>query len=85
MKFTLHCIEDGSSVEFHTEEEVWQHVRAVGLCTEEIYDDELPPRRVLNPNFRIHTYDPDGELIAMSRTRYTDVSLEQWTGPWPAT
>jgi hypothetical protein len=78
MKFALHCIEDGSNVEFSTEVEVWAHVRTAGLCAEEIYDDELPPRRILNPNYRIHTYDPDGELIAMARMRWTHISVDEW-------
>jgi hypothetical protein len=85
VKFALHCIVDGSTVEFHTEAEVWQHVRASGLCTEEIHDEGLAPRRVLNPSYRIHTIDPNGELIAMSRMRWTHVSVDEWTGPWPAT
>ena len=78
MKFALHCVEDGSNVEFSTEVEVWAHVRTAGLCAEEIYDDELPPRRILNPNYRIHTFDPDGELIAMARMRWTNVNVDEW-------
>jgi hypothetical protein len=85
MKFALHCIDDGSSVEFPTEEEVWRHVRANNLCSEEIFDDELPARRVLNSSYRIHTIATDGELIAMSRIRWTHVSLEDWDAAWPDT
>ena len=49
-------------------DEVW-YVRANGLCSEEITHEDMPPRRILNPEYAIHTFDPDGELVAVSRTR----------------
>jgi NADH:ubiquinone oxidoreductase subunit len=71
MKNALYCIEDGSTVKFPTEYEAWLHVRANGLCSEEIDNEDLPRRRILNPKYEIHTYDPDGTLIAMSRARWS--------------
>jgi hypothetical protein len=76
MKFTLHCVGEGTVVEYGSMEEVWVYVRENGLCSEEIVDDELPPRRILNPKYEIHTIATDGELIAMSRTRLSDAAQD---------
>lgn len=83
MKFALYCRGEGVVVEYPSIDEVWTYVRANGLCSEEINDEELPPRRILNPSYEIHTYATDGELIAMSRTRLTHAPQSEWEGPWP--
>ena len=66
-------------------DEVWSYAQDKGLCAEEIYDDELPPRRILNPRYEIHTFASDGELVAMSRVRLADPPLKEWESEWPDT
>jgi hypothetical protein len=78
MIFALHCHAEGKLVECPTMDEVWVYVRDNGLCSEEIYEEELLPRRILNPKHEIHTYATDGELIAMSRTRLSYAPQEEW-------
>lgn len=78
MRFALHCHGEGMVFECPTMDEVWVYVRENGLCSEEIYDDELPPRRILNPKYEIHTFATDGELVAMSRTRLSFGPREEW-------
>jgi hypothetical protein len=85
MKFALHCVGEGPVAHFTSIDYVWAYVRENGLCSEEIFDDELPPRRILNPNYEIHTFATDGELVAMSRTRLSNVSQDEWEGSWPDT
>jgi hypothetical protein len=85
MKFVLHCIGEGMVIECITMDEVWSYARDNGLCAEEIYDDELPPRRILNPRYEIHTFASDGELVAMSRIRLADPPLKEWESEWPDT
>jgi hypothetical protein len=85
MKFALHCEGEGTVVEYPTMDEVWLYVRENGLCSEEIYDEELSPRRILNPKYEIHTFATGGELIAMSCVRLTHPPQSEWGGPWPAT
>lgn len=85
MKFALHCIGEGTVVEYPTIDQVWIYVRENGLCSEDIYDDELPPRRILNPNYEIHTFATDGELVAMSRIRLAYAPVNEWEGEWPVT
>jgi hypothetical protein len=65
-------------VEYPTMDEVWVYVRTNGLCSEEITNEELPPRRILNPKYEIHTFASDGELIAMSRVRLTNAPVSEW-------
>jgi hypothetical protein len=83
MKFALHCIGEGLVAHFTSMDDVWVYARENGLCSEEIFDDELPPRRILNPSYEIRTFATDGELIAMSRVRLSDASQEDWQGSWP--
>jgi hypothetical protein len=78
MRFGLHCHGEGTVVERPTMDEIWVYVRQNALCSEEIFDEELPPRRILNPKYEIHTYATDGELIAMSRTRLSYAPPEEW-------
>jgi hypothetical protein len=78
MKFGLHCHGEGTVVERPTMDEIWVYVRQNALCSEEIFDEELPPRRILNPKYEIHTYATDGELIAISRTRLSYAPPEEW-------
>ena len=85
MRFALHCVGEGPIAQFTKMDDVWVYVRENGLCSEEIFDDELPPRRLLNPSYEIHTFATDGELIAMSRTRLTEISQDEWEGSWPDT
>ena len=85
MKFALHCAGEGVVVESSSMDELWVYVRENGLCSEEIFDEELPARRVLNASYRIHTIASVGELIAMSRMRWTHVPVEEWSGSWPDT
>lgn len=85
MKFALHCVGEGAVADFPTMDEVWVYARENGLCSEEIYDEELPPRRILNPKYEIHTFATDGELIAMSHIRLTDAPSSEWEGSWPDT
>jgi hypothetical protein len=85
MKFALHSAEEGFVAQYSTMDEIWVYVRERGLCCEEIFDDELPPRRILNPNYQIHTFATDGELIAMSRVRLTNPPQNEWDGAWPDT
>ena len=42
------------------------------------YDSEAETVRILNPEYAIHTFDPDGELVAMSRTRLSYVDTSEW-------
>lgn len=78
MRFALFRVGGESIVECPTMDEVWIYVRANGLCSEEITHEDIAPRRILNPGYAIHTFDPDGELIAMSRTRLTYVDQSEW-------
>ena len=78
MKFALFSIGGDSIVEFRTMDDVWLYVRANGLCSEEITHEDVPPRRILNPGYAIHTFDPDGELVAMSRTSYSYSYTSEW-------
>jgi hypothetical protein len=78
MKFALFRIKGGSIAEFPTMNEVWTYVQANGLCSEEITHEDMQPRRILNPGYAIHTFDPDGELVAMSRTRYSYGNTSEW-------
>jgi hypothetical protein len=78
MKFALFRIEGDSIAEFPTMDEVWTYVQANGLCAEEITHEDMPPRRILNPGYAIHTFDPDGELVAMSRMRYSYGNTSEW-------
>jgi hypothetical protein len=78
MKFALYRRGDEKIVECQTMDEVWVFARENGFCTEEIFDDELPPRRILHPQYEIHTFATDGELVAMSRTRLTFTPEEEW-------
>jgi hypothetical protein len=78
MKFALFRVGGESIVECPTMDEVWTYVRANGLCSEEITHEDMPPRRILNPEYAIHTFDPDGELVAMSRTRLGYVNTGEW-------
>ena len=83
MKFALHYIGEGPVAHFIEMEDVWVYARENGLCSEEIFDEELPPRRILNPSYEIHTFATDGELVAMSRVRLIDAPQEDWQGSWP--
>ena len=78
MKFALFRAGDDSIVDFPTMDEVWVYVRANGLCSEEITHEDMPPRRILNPGYTIHTFDPNGELVAMSRMRPSYVDMREW-------
>ena len=78
MKFALFRVEGNSIAEFLTMDEVWTYVRTNGLCSEEITHEDMPPRRILNPGYTIHTFDPNGELVAMSRTRPSYVDTREW-------
>jgi hypothetical protein len=78
MKFALHYIGEGPVAHFTAMDDVWAYARENGLCSEEIYDDELPPRRILNPSYEIHTFATDGELITMSRTRLSFKPEQEW-------
>src|SRR5262249_13779646 len=77
MKFALFRIGGDSIVECPTMDEVWTYVRANGLCSEETTHEDMPPRRILNPGYAIHTFDPDGELVAMSRTTVSYVKRSE--------
>ena len=78
MKFALFRVEGNSIAEFLTMDEVWTYVEVNGLCSEEITHEYVPPRRILNPGYAIHTFDPDGELVAMSRTSYSYSYTSEW-------
>jgi hypothetical protein len=78
MKFALFHIEGNFIAELPTMDELWTYVRANGLCSEEITHEDLPPRRILNPGYAIHTFDPDGELVAMSRTKLSYINTREW-------
>jgi hypothetical protein len=54
---------------FVTEKEVWTHVRANGLCREEIDREDLEPRRVLFPDYEIHLCDGEGRRISEAAIR----------------
>jgi hypothetical protein len=84
MKFQLHRVGEGVVVERKTMDDLWAYVRENGFCEDALDDDELPPRRVLNQKYEIHTITSRGELIAMSKMRLTEVSTAtEWEGPWP--
>jgi hypothetical protein len=78
MKFALFRVGGDSIVEYRTMDEVWTYVEVNGLCSEEITHEDVSPRRILNPGYAIHTLDPDGELVAMSRTRYSYGNTSEW-------
>jgi hypothetical protein len=78
MKFALYCRGKGMVVEYPTMDEVWQYARANGLCSDEITNEDLPPRRILDPKYEIHTFASNGELIAMTRVRLTYASENDW-------
>jgi hypothetical protein len=78
MKFALYRRGEEKIVECPTMDEVWAFVRENGFCSEEVVNDALPPRRILNPQYEIHTFATNGELIAMSRTRLSFAPEEEW-------
>jgi hypothetical protein len=61
MRYALHSLRDSTELRFRTLKELWTHVRANGLCTEETdVDDIHSARRVLNPLYAIHDFDACG-------------------------
>lgn len=48
---------------FITEKEIWAHVRAQGLCSELLEREDMEPRRVLYPDYEIHTCDAEGQRL----------------------
>ena len=78
MKFALFRVDGESIVEYSSIDQVWSYARANGLCSEEITHEDMPPRRILNPGYAIHTFDPHGELVAMSRTRLSYSPESEW-------
>jgi hypothetical protein len=59
---------------FPSEMDVWKYVRANGLCSEVLENEDHQPRRVLNPDFVIHQCDRDGHPDAVSEPiRYLNV------------
>lgn len=67
MKYALHFRSEGNIVECATMDEVWIYVRSNGLCSEVISNEHIPPHRIPNPSYEIHTLATDGELFAMTR------------------
>src|ERR1700754_2768467 len=70
MKYSLFCVDDQTETPFPTEDAIWTYARANGLCKEVIDNEDLPPRRVLDPRYEIHHYSVEGELVALSRLRW---------------
>jgi hypothetical protein len=58
---------------FVTEQEIWVHVWAQGLCSEVIDREDLDPRRVLHPDYEIHFCDVEGRRIG-------DTAIREWPG-----
>jgi hypothetical protein len=56
---------------FNTEGELWVHVRESGLCAEALENEDMPARRVLNPEYLIYTCEPDGTSLG-------DAPLKSW-------
>jgi hypothetical protein len=61
MRYALHNREEASELRFQTLKELWAHVRANNLCSEETDVDDLEhARSLLDPRFEIHDFDIDG-------------------------
>jgi hypothetical protein len=63
MPFALYRENVRISQPFATENDVWAYAKENGLCTEVIENEDMPPRRVLNPNCEIHVWGEDGEHL----------------------
>ena len=61
MRYALHNLEDSTELRFRTLKELWAHVRANDLCSEEADVDDIgSARRLLSPKFEIHDFDACG-------------------------
>lgn len=68
MRYALHNKRDASELRFKTVKELWAHVRANDLCSEETdVDDVDHARRLLDPRFEIHDFDIDGVVRVEGR------------------
>jgi hypothetical protein len=72
MRYALFCKGDGSAIKFKSEAEVRLYVRGQGVYSEEITNEELPPRRILDARYEIHHCSAEGELVALQRYRWDD-------------
>jgi hypothetical protein len=70
MRYALHDREDASKLRFRTLKQLWAHVRANDLCSEETdVDDVDHARRLLDPRYEIHDFDIDGVVRVEGRAR----------------
>jgi hypothetical protein len=53
---------------FVTEDDLWVHVQQNGLYTEVIFDEDLPPQKILDERYEIHLCAPDGKSLEISQT-----------------
>jgi hypothetical protein len=61
MRYALRSKNDSTEFRFKTLKELWAHVRANGLYSEEIDIDDLGhARRLLSDKYEIHDFDLDG-------------------------
>jgi hypothetical protein len=68
MRYALHDRAGSAEVRFRTLKELWTHVRANDLCSEETdVDDMALARRLLSPRFEIHDIDIDGVVRVEGR------------------
>jgi hypothetical protein len=70
MRYALHDREDASELRFRKLKQLWAHVRANDLCSEETdVDDVDHARRLLDPRYEIHDFDIDGVVRVEGRAR----------------
>lgn len=60
MPYALYRENKSASPLYQSLDELWAFVRANGLCAEALEREDLPARRVLNPDYYIYNCGSDG-------------------------
>jgi hypothetical protein len=61
--FALFCRDTEEGTHFATVDELWSYVRENRLCSEDLGNEDLPPRRVLHPGYEIHSYSNEQTFV----------------------
>jgi hypothetical protein len=68
MRYALHYRDDFTELKFKTLKELWAHVRANDLCSEQTdIGDVASARRLLRPKYEIHDFDACGVVRVEGR------------------
>jgi hypothetical protein len=68
MRYALHYREDSTEFKFKTLKDLWAHVRANDLCSEQTdIGDVASARRLLRPKYEIHDFDACGVVRVEGR------------------